>query len=255
MQRRWLAILLIIICGALVVHWSRSSNGDETPPTYEEKERAAMVEVTICDSAELAAEAGLDALPDALLQMPGFQTACKRREACLILRENELSWCDDRYAEQLIEACDGGGGAGEQARNDLCAYSAGLMLQLTSDPFMQMPSGEISDVSVAQSSDGSGAEDVRVCATIENGSTTPQSYTLALHHADGALIDRAPNGEPQSVTPGERAELCVGSSDSVIWNLDDLSDTVQLTLMADTHPTYYAHPDPVVVDVTDVALR
>lgn len=67
------------------------------------------------------------------------------------------------------------------------------------------------------------------------------------------LLDRAPNGESRSIAPGEHAELCVGRSDSIIWNLDDLSDTV--ALMADTHPTYYAHPEPVVVDVTDVTAR
>ncbi len=232
---------------------------------YTEREAAHMEEDDRCGPAFLQ-----DSLPSGLVNLVGplgdgpFRPVCKRHDACYRLKEETQAWCDDRMRDEMVAICDTGKATPFYSvpviGPSLCRFHAGIYYTAINTTFGAAayegpPGGEIVDVRIKRIDDAITADELNVCVDVKNLTKTMQEYDVELHTADGKMVDREPDTYERNVRPGKKKEFCVGTNYSPLWDADDLTDVVYVSVRADTPTGFAITNDMVIVDSREVRVR
>lgn len=201
-------------------------------------------------------------LPDGLVDVIGpiadgpFGPVCKRHDACYRLKENSQAWCDDRMRDEMVAICNTGEATPAYSvpviGKPLCRFHASLYYTainstIGSVAYGGLPGGEITAIRARRINDWLSDDEFRVCVDVKNTTQVTQEYDIELHTEDGTLVDREPDTYEKNVRSDETKEFCVGSNRKP-WGINDLSDTVYVSVRADTPANFAITDDMVVVD-------
>ncbi|MEE9379988.1 MAG: hypothetical protein V3V03_01155 [Hyphomonadaceae bacterium] len=192
-----------------------------------------------------------------------FRPVCRRHDACYRLEEKTQSWCDDRMYFEMHAICD----ADEVAASydnvtigrSLCRFRAGLYYAAINNTYGSLAyggeaGGEIADLRVRRLETASSSDQLSICVDVLNSTKAVQEYDVELHTSEGKLVDREPDFFELNIRAGEHEEICVGTNGSPFWNIDKLTDTVHVSVRADTPGSFAFRDDMVIVDVREVEV-
>lgn len=235
----------------------------DLPDDYIEREAALMKDDDRCGPEFLQTK-----LPKSFVKLVGpitdgpFRPVCKRHDACYRLKEHSQAWCDDRMRDEMIGICDTGKATPTYGvpviGKPLCRFHAGLYYTainstLASPAYKGLPGGEIIDVRVRRINDWFSDDELEVCVDVINNTLVNQEYDVELHMMDGTLVDREPDTYEKNVRSDEVEEFCVGTNYTP-WGINDLSDSVYVSIRADTPETFAITNDMVIVDTREITV-
>jgi hypothetical protein len=237
------------------------------PPSvdYEARERAAMQEGDRCgpEFIQTKLPAGLVSVVGPVTDGP-FRPVCARHDACYRLQEKSQAWCDDRMSGEMEDVCEGGDlpavyGAPVVGKS-LCMFHAGVYYAAinntyASHAYQGVPGGIMTSMAINSIDDRLSDDELNICVDVQNVTNSMQEYDLEMRDARGYLIDREPDTFEQNIRAGETERMCVGTNMTPVWSKSDLTDTVHLSLRADTPQGFAFVDDMVVVDTRAVMVR
>ncbi|KCZ92757.1 hypothetical protein [Hyphomonas johnsonii] len=235
------------------------------PADYVAREAANMDPADRCGPAFIQdhVPAGLISVMGPVIDGP-FRPVCRRHDACYRLNEHTQSWCDDRMRDEMLAICDLQAGSGAYRVPgiglSLCRFHAGVYYAAINNTYgayahIGQPGGEITGVRSRVIDDAITDDEFTVCVDVANTTDIVQEYDVEMHTEDGVRVDREPDTYETNVRAGESAEFCVGTNATPLWSLKDLSDTVYVSIRADTPENFAFTNDMVIVDSIAVAVR
>ncbi len=259
-----------IALGALLVAATFSTPQTQAQaPGYEARERRAIKTTDHCGPAYIQKKVpGAISGPLNWLVDGPFKASCERHDACYRLKEQNQSWCDDRFRNEMYNTCD----ANPLVRSGVDRY---FLCRATATAYYSAVSGTLGSVSYAENEDGGAIEDgdgagellnlkrrrirdifsddeFEVCGEIYNPSRIVQEYEVRMV-SGGQLVDREPDTHELNVRPGGTAHFCLTTNWSPAWSISDLALYVEIQLWADRPSTYQISGDMVLVAVEEVS--
>lgn len=260
---RFLESILVVLFTTGLTHGQGVDAPMDVPDDYVERERAQMKDDDRCGPEFLQTK-----LPSAFVDVIGpiadgpFRPVCQRHDACYRLKEKTQAWCDDRMRDEMVGICNTGEATAAYSApvigKPLCRFHAGLYYMainstIGSVAYGGLPGGKIAAVRARRVNDWFSDDEFRVCVDVTNTTKVTQEYDIELHIADGTMVDREPDTYEKNVRSGETKEFCVGTNRTP-WGINDLSDTVYVSVRADTPENFAIMNDMVIVDTKHIKV-
>lgn len=192
-----------------------------------------------------------------------FRPVCARHDACYRLAEQNQAWCDDRMRAEMLAVCTVGNSTATYSipgiGASLCRFHAGMYYAAINNTYGAFAhggeaGGEITAVRATRIREMLGTDELVVCVDVHNPTQVMQEYDVELHDGEGKLIDREPDLHERNVRAAETEEFCVGTNFNLLWDIENIGETVYVSIRADTPNSFEFNDDMVIVDTRSVEV-